>query len=102
MPSYSSLRSIFYTFHLIDKLLYNVDFNVNVLTQNSNQLTELWKVNLKNKDENENEKETMERIINEWTSSLEYISMEAFKKSVFLVSIRANQCLEFLKLIISE
>lgn len=100
MPGYSSLRSIFYTFHLIDKLLYNADFRVNALTQNRYNLTELWKINMKNEDGNESE--TMKLMIKEWKSSLEYISMEALKKNVFLVSIRANQCLESLQFIISE
>lgn len=98
VPGYSSLRSIFYTFHLIDKLLFNVDFCVNEPTQNPNNLTELWKINVKSKDGNE--KESMDRLKKEWKNSLEYISMEALKKNVFLVSIRANQCLESLQVII--
>lgn len=101
VPSSSSLRSIFYTFHLIDKLFYNVDFHTTTASKiNKNRLTDLWKVYETNKDENANE--IMEKTTKEWKNLLEYISMEALKKNVFLVSIAANQCLESLKLITCE
>lgn len=101
VPSSSSLRSIFYTFHLIDKLFYNVDFhNTTVTETNKNRLTDLWKINQTNN--NENATDISEKMTKEWKHLLEYISMEALKKNVFLVSIRANQCLESLKLITPE
>lgn len=101
VPSSSSLRSIYYTFHFIDKLFHRIDFHTTTETKvNQNLLTDLWKTNQTNK--NANATEFMEQISKEWKNLLECISMEAFKKKVFLVSIRANQCLESLKLITSE
>lgn len=98
MPSSSSLRSIFYTFHLIDKLLHNIDFHTtNETNKQINSLTDLWKINHTKKSGNE--AETMEQMLKEWKNMLEHISMEALKKNVFLLSIRANQCLEALQLI---
>lgn len=98
MPSPSSLRSIFYTFHLIDKLLNAIDFHVtNEAAQNNNILTDLWKINYIKKSGNETE--TIEQMLKEWKNLLKNISMESLNKNIFLVSIRANQCLEGLQLI---
>lgn len=98
MPSSCSLRSIFYTFHLIDKLLYKTDFHAtNELNKKNNSLIDLWKINYIKQNGNENE--TIEQMLKEWKNLLEHISMEALKKNVFLFSIRANQCLEALRLI---
>lgn len=69
------------------------------MTKNKNSLTNLWKKNYTNKFENEKEI-IMEQPFQEWLSLLKHVSMEALKKNVFLVSLRANQCLESLKLII--
>ncbi|XP_026819801.1 uncharacterized protein LOC113558518 [Rhopalosiphum maidis] len=98
VPSSCSLRSIFYTFHLIDKLLHKIDFHVtNETAKNNNNLIDLWKIN--HTKQNGNETETIEQMLKEWKNLLEHISMEALKKNVFLLSIRANQCLEALRLI---
>lgn len=99
MPNSSSLRSIFYTFHFIDKLLNKIDFCItDETTKNNNNLTDLWKINY-NIKKSENEIEKIEQMLKEWKNLLEHISMESLKKNVFLVSIRANQCLEALQLI---
>lgn len=99
MPNSSSLRSIFYTFHLIDKLLHKIDFcATDETTKNNNNLTDLWKINY-NIKKSENEIEKIEQMLKEWRNLLEHISMESLKKNVFLVSIRANKCLEDLQLI---
>lgn len=101
VPNSSSLRSIFYTFHLIDKLLHNIDFHVTTaMTNDKYSLTDLWKINRTNNSENETE--IMKQMLKKWTDSLEYISAEALRKNVFLLSIRANQCLESLKSITFE
>jgi len=93
-PSY--LRSIYYTFHLIDKLLLSSDFTTTIkTTKNENCLTNLWKVNQTNK--NENDTKLMKEMLKDWKISLEHITMETFRNNVFLVSIRANQCLNALK-----
>lgn len=98
MPSSSSLRSIFYTFHLIHKLLHKIDFHAtNETTKNCNSLTDLWKINYLKKSGNETER--IEQMLKEWKNLLEHISMESLKKNVFLVSIKANQCLEALQLL---
>ncbi|CAH1723785.1 unnamed protein product [Aphis gossypii] len=98
VPNSGSLRSIFYTFHLIDKLLYKTDFHAtNSINKKNNSLIDLWKINYVKQNGNENE--TIEQMLKEWKNLLEHISMEALKKNVFLLSIRANQCLEALKLI---
>lgn len=79
-------------------MLYNIDFhNTTTIIENKKSLTNLWKVSYRNK--NGNETETMAQMLKEWITELEYISMEALKKNVFLVSVKANQCLESLKLI---
>eukprot|EP00102_Acyrthosiphon_pisum_P025101 XP_016662311.1 PREDICTED: uncharacterized protein LOC107884525 [Acyrthosiphon pisum] len=96
VPSSSSLRSIFYTFHLIDKLLHKIDFHAtNETAKNNNSLTDLWKINY-NIKKSGNEIEKIEQMLKEWKNLLEHISMESLKKNVFLVSIRANQCLQAL------
>jgi len=83
---------------LIDKLLHTIDFHVtDEMAQNHNILTDLWKINYIKKSGNETE--TIELMLKEWKNLLEHISMECLKKNVFLVSIRANQCLEGLQLI---
>lgn len=95
IPSSSCLRSIYYTFHLIDKLLNKVDFIFNTIKIKKREgLNDLWKLNQTNA--NESRTEILEQL-KEWTNLLEHISMEALRKNVFLVSIRANQCLECLK-----
>lgn len=95
-PSY--LRSIYYTFHLIDKLLLNGDFTTTIkTTKNKNSLSNLWKVNQTNKNKNENDTKRMKEMLKNWKISLEYISIETLRNNVFLVSIRANQCLNSLK-----
>lgn len=100
MPSSCNLRSIFYTFHLIEKLFNNIDFYPTTVTiKNKNSLNNLWKNNYTNKCRNEKEIIT-EQPFKEWLTLLEHVSMEALKKNVFLVSKRANQCLESLKLLI--
>lgn len=77
-------------------LLDNIDFRVTTATNvNNNSLTDLWKINYT--DKNGNETEIMEQILKEWINLLEYISMESLRKNVFLLSSRANQCLESLK-----
>lgn len=70
------------------------------MTENKRSLTDLWKVRRSNKIGNETN--IIEQMLKEWKTEVEYISMEALKKNVFLVSIRANQCLESLKLITFE
>lgn len=97
VPNSSSLRSIFYTFHLIDKLLHSIDFHVTTaMTNDTYSLTDLWKIN-QTTNKSGNETEIMKEMLKKWTDSLEYISAEALRKNVFLLSIRANQCLESLK-----
>lgn len=77
------------------------DFHVTIQkTKSENSLTGLWKLNRTNKSGNETE--IMEQKLDEWKRLLECISMESLKKNVCLVSIRANQCLESLKLITSK
>jgi len=86
---------------LIDKLLHNIDFHVTTaMTNDKYSLTDLWKINRTNNSENETE--IMKQMLKKWTDSLEYISAEALRKNVFLLSIRANQCLESLKSITFE
>lgn len=88
---------MFYTFHLIDKLLFNIDFHTTTeTTKYNNNLTDLWKINRTVMSGNVSE--IMENMYGEWVNLLEHISMEALRKNVFLVSIRANQQLELLKL----
>jgi hypothetical protein len=83
---------------LIDKLLHKIDFHVtNKTANNNNNLIDLWKIN--HTKQNGNETEMIEQMLKEWKNLLEHISMEALKKNVFLLSIRANQCLEALRLI---
>lgn len=88
-------------FYLIDKLLYNIDFT-DATTENMkniNCLTNLWKLNKTNKNRNDT---VLKQMLNEWNHVLKYITMETLKNNEFLVSIRANQCLESLKLITLE
>jgi len=81
---------------LIDKLLHKIDFHAtNEIAKNNKSLTELWKINYDIKKSG-NEIEKIEQMSKEWKNLLEHISMESLKKNVFLVSIRANQCLEAL------
>lgn len=101
VPNHNSLRSIFYTFHLFEKLFQDTDFRATpVSSQNIINITGLWKN--KHKKKSDNEIEVKEQKLKEWISLLEHISTEALEKNVFLVSIRANQCLESLKLIASK
>jgi len=87
---------------MIDKLLYNIDFCVPSETiKTKNSVTDLWKIN-HSINTNGNDTELMKQWLKKWKCLLEEISVEAFRKNVFLVSIRANQCLEYLKLITSE
>ncbi|VVC36035.1 Hypothetical protein CINCED_3A021413 [Cinara cedri] len=98
IPNSSTLRSMFYSFHLIDKLLFNMDFHAtNEPKKDKTNLTDLWKINRTVK--HGNVIEVMEKVLSEWTHLLEHISMEALRKNVFLISIRANQQLELIKLI---
>lgn len=60
----------------------------------------MWNINQTKK--NGNETEMLEQMLKEWKTSLEYISMETLRKNIFLVCIRANQCLEYIKLITSK
>lgn len=85
-------------FHLIDKLLHNIDF-IDATTENTKNiscLTHLWKLNKTSKNRNET---VLKQMLNEWNHVLKYITIETLKNNEFLVSIRANQCLETLKLI---
>jgi len=78
--------------------LHKTDFHAtNGINKNNNSLIDLWKINYIKQNGNENE--TIEQMLKEWKNLLEHISMEALKKNVFLLSIRANQCLEVLRLI---
>lgn len=100
VPNFSCLRSIYYTFHLIDKLLNQVDFIITTTTtENNRESLTKWKLNQTNT--NGSRTEILEQL-KEWTNLLEHISMEALRKNVFLVSIRANQCLESLKSLSSK
>lgn len=100
VPSSSCLRSIYYTFHLIDKLLNKVDFIITTTTiKNRESLYDLWKLNQTNT--NGSRTEILEQL-KDWTNLLEHISMEALRKNVILVSVRANQCLESLKSLSSK
>lgn len=81
-------------------MICDVDFHsTNEVIKNQNSITDLWKTNYKNKSEVETE--AIELMLKEWINVLEYISMETLRKNVFLVSIRAHQCLEALKLFTS-
>lgn len=96
-----TLRRIFYMFHLINKLLQNIGF-IDATTENTkniNCLTNLWKLNKTNKNRNDT---VLKQMLNKWNHVLKYITMETLKNNEFLVSIRANQCLETLKLITLE
>jgi len=86
---------------LIDKLLHDIDFHVTDATEkDKNSLTDLWKINHTN--ESGYEIEIMIQMLKKWKDLLGYISKEALRKNVFLLSIRANQCLESLKSITFE
>lgn len=95
VPSYNSYQSIFYTFFLIDKLLLNNDFTTTKTTNNKICLTNLWKIYQTNTDHDDTI--CMKKMMNDWKISLEHIAMKTFKNKNFLISIKANQCLDALK-----
>ncbi|XP_050440990.1 uncharacterized protein LOC126845956 [Adelges cooleyi] len=100
-PSPSSSRSVFYAFHMIDRLLVKADLCVTdgkVLTTSS--IPDLWKINHEKKCDNY--KEEVSTMIEEWKNALQVISVEALKNNVFLLSFRANQCLENIKLLTTQ
>lgn len=78
-------------------MLSKIDFNITTTVKRKECLFDLWKINHTNKSDGE--KEILEQMPKEWINLLEYISMEALRKNIFLVSKRANQCLDSLKLI---
>lgn len=83
---------------MIQKLISHTDFYTTVeIPKNKSSLTNLWKIN--HSTSLGNEFECMKQMLKEWKSLLEHILMEALKKNVFLVSTRANQCLESFQLI---
>lgn len=101
IPNSCTLRSMFYAFHLIDKLIVDTDFHITTkTTKYKNNITDLWKINRTVKSKNVIE--IVKNMLEEWINLLERISMEALRKNVFLVSIRANQQLELIKLITSK
>ncbi|XP_050521213.1 uncharacterized protein LOC126894327 isoform X1 [Daktulosphaira vitifoliae] len=101
ISSPSSFRTIFYTFHMIEKLVLSSDFAFNSQKcLNKNSVTDLWKINHDVKHDYDNEK--FNSIIEECINILKFISVEALKNNVFLLSIRANQCLEEIQSIINK
>lgn len=69
------------------------------MIKSKESLNDLWKLNHTNTERSGTE--SLEQL-KEWKNLLESISMEALKKNVFLVSIRAKQCLECLKSLTSK